>query len=107
MKRRTIYWDTETALIRAGLLIPPMTCMSFADPATGKGGVVDRHDAHAMMRDWLRDPTIRLVGHNLAFDVAVMCAEFPDLLPLFFAAYDDGRLEDTMLNEQLLDIAEG
>jgi DNA polymerase-1 len=107
VKRRTIYWDTETALIRAGLLIPPMTCMSFADPSTGKGGVVDRHDAHAMMRDWLRDSTIRLVGHNLAFDVAVMCAEFPDLLPLFFAAYDDGRLEDTMLNEQLLDIAEG
>ena len=107
MTRRRIGFDTETALIQPGLLAPPMTCLSFADEARNQMGVVDRHKGYLMMKDWLRDPDVLLIAHNAAFDVAVMCAEFPDLLPLFFDAYDAGRIEDTMLREQLLDIANG
>jgi DNA polymerase-1 len=104
---RLIGFDTETALIVPGLLAPPMTCLSFADQGKNQMGVVDRHDGYRMMRDWLRDPEVKLIAHNAAYDVVVMCAEFPDLLPLFFDAYDAGRVEDTMLREQLLDIANG
>ena len=96
---RLIGFDTETALIVPGLLAPPITCLSFADEAKNQMGVVDRHDGYRMMRDWLRDPDVKLIAHNAAFDVAVLCAEFPDLLPLFFYAYDAGRVEDTMLRE--------
>jgi DNA polymerase I-like protein with 3'-5' exonuclease and polymerase domains len=81
--------------------------LSYADDATKRGGVVDRHDGYRLMKDWLRNPEVKLIAHNAAFDVAVLCAEFPDLLPLFFDAYDAGRIEDTMLREQLLDIANG
>lgn len=104
---RIVFFDTETALIQPGRAAPPMTCMSYGDEARGVGDVVDRFKAHDMMRDWLRDPEVKLVAHNTAFDTVVMCAEFPDLLPLFFAAYEAGRIEDTMLREQLIDIAEG
>ena len=104
---RLIGFDTETSLIVPGLLAPAMTCLSFADEANNQKGVVDRHVAYRMMRDWLRDPEVKLIAHNAAFDVAVLCAEFPDLLPLFFDAYDANRVEDTMLREQLLDIANG
>lgn len=108
-----VFWDTETALIRAGLAAPPVVCLSWKAVSldnpdrTISSGVVDRHKAHSMMRDWLRDPRFKLVGHNVAFDVCVVSAEFPDLLPLFFQAYADDRIEDTMLREQLIDIAEG
>jgi len=104
---RLIGFDTETALIVPGLLAPPVTCLSYADEAKNQMGVVGRHDGYRLMRDWLRDPEVKLIAHNAAFDVAVLCAEFPDLLPLFFDAYEAGRVEDTMLREQLLDIANG
>jgi len=84
-----------------------MTCMSYGDEAAGVGGVVDRFKARDMMKDWLRDPTVKLIAHNLAFDTTVMSAEFPELLPLFVDAYEANRLEDTLLREQLIDIAEG
>jgi DNA polymerase I-like protein with 3'-5' exonuclease and polymerase domains len=104
---RRIGWDTETALIIPGCLAPPMTCMSFADEGRNEMGVVDRHEAYLRMRDWLRDPEVLLIAHNAAFDVTVMSREYPDLLPLFFDAYEQNRVEDTMLREQLLDIANG
>lgn len=114
MIKTVVFWDTETALIRSGLGAPPVTCMSWRhvalDDLRGEPisrGIVDRHRARDMMRDWLRDPSVLLVGHNLAFDTCVMAAEFPELLPLFFAAYAANRMEDTMLREQLIDIAQG
>ncbi len=98
--------DVESSLIQHGLLAPPLTCMSFLEES-GRYGIVDRFTAHDMMRDWLRDPTVTIRGHNFAYDAAVMCAEFPDLLPLFFNAYDNLRIRDTMIDEMLLDIGEG
>ncbi|MEG7784113.1 hypothetical protein, partial [Listeria monocytogenes] len=53
----------------------------------------------------LRDPAVALVGQNIAYDAAVLCAEFPTLLPLWFTAYEQGRILDTKLREQLIDIA--
>ncbi|MBX3218889.1 MAG: hypothetical protein KF795_00135 [Labilithrix sp.] len=47
------------------------------------------------------------MGHNVAYDMAVICERFPALRPLVFRAYDDDRVTDTQLREQLLDIAGG
>jgi hypothetical protein len=59
------------------------------------------------LESWLRDPEIRIVGHHVAYDVAVTCAEWPSLLPLWFEAYDADRVTDTMWREILIDTACG
>lgn len=60
-----------------------------------------------MIRAWLEDPAILLVGHNVAYDMGVVCSNYPALLPLVFKAYEDDRVTDTMLRQKLLDIAGG
>lgn len=56
---------------------------------------------------WLSDPSIILVGQNVAYDVAVMMAEFPNLQEALFRAYDANRFADTKIREQLILIAAG
>jgi hypothetical protein len=46
-------------------------------------------------------------GLNVAYDVAVCLAEWPDMFPEVFAAYDDDRVIDVGLSQQLVDIAHG
>jgi DNA polymerase-1 len=48
-----------------------------------------------------------LVGHNISYDNAVVGAKWPDLIPLIFAKYDRDEITDTMIRQQLLDIAGG
>lgn len=102
-----VAFDTETALILPGLRTPPMTCLSYVIDGTDLGDVVDRHQGRELLRGWLRDPSVKLIAHNVAFDAAVTAAEWPELLPLWFRAYEEGRVEDTLIREQLIDIAEG
>lgn len=96
--------DTETALIARGRAAPPLACVSWAN-ATGSG-VWHHSEAHAHVKRLLESGD-SIVGHNMAFDSAVLGAAYPDLLPLIFAAYDADRITDTMLREQLIDIALG
>lgn len=103
-------FDTETSLIRPGRTAPPMTCMTWQeyDGETLSEAQICLHSAAALyMREWLADPEVIFVGHNVAFDFAVICAEFPDLIPAVFAAYEADRVTDTMLRQKLRDIAEG
>lgn len=102
---KIIAWDTETCLIRPGRLAPELVCVSYAG-AEGQG-VVDRHEGTELVRRWLADPGVVLVGHNVAYDVAVTCAHDASLIPAWFAAYDADRVRDTKLRAQLLDIAGG
>lgn len=99
--------DTETALMRPGLRVPPMTCMSLYDKQTRRGDVVDRHKARQLMAEWLRDDRVLLVLHNAPYDIAVMANEWPELLPWFFYKYERDLIEDTLITEQLIDIAKG
>jgi hypothetical protein len=48
-----------------------------------------------------------LVGHNVAYDLAVVCAQFPVLTPFCYAALLQDRVTDTMLRQRLLDIEQG
>ena len=89
--------DTETALIASGLLAPPLTCISLASP-----------EQTALLNRWEFPPALlgqTLVGHNIAYDMGVLAAEFPELLPAVFQAYDENRITDTQLREQLTHIA--
>jgi len=49
----------------------------------------------------------RIVNQNIPFDFAVVCHAHPELLPAVFDLYDRRLVEDTMLREQLFDIAKG
>lgn len=105
-------FDTETALIRPGLCAPPLTCVSFAAPMKGRDGCVTGDldhvsDGPGRLRAALEDPEVLIVGHHVAYDMGVICAEWPELIPLVFAAYRADRVTDTKLRQQLLDIASG
>lgn len=100
--------DTETALIRQGLLAPPMVCTSYD---TGSGpGLLLWNESERFWYEALGDAAcgnIRIVGHNIAFDMAVVMAQFPNLTSLIFEAYAAGGIEDTLLREKLRNLALG
>lgn len=96
--------DTETALIAPGLLAPPLACLTTA----GEGGerLHSWRDARDVVRTILNSGCT-IVGHNVAYDAAVLGAEFPELLPEIVRAYDEDRVEDTLLRQKLIDLAAG
>ncbi len=106
---RVITFDTETHLIEPGLLAPPLVCLQFKIGGTGTPPGLRHRDDPATKREieeWLAGPVL-LVGHNVAYDMAVIGAQWPDLMPAIFAKYDRDEITDTMLREQLLMIARG
>lgn len=114
-------YDTETYPFAPGLTAPPLVCVSavLADPitipsngpipeeVTGLGWLSLPADGVADIHTALLDPTLRIVGHNVGFDMLVLAAEEPGLLPLMFAAYEAGRVSDTSIREKLVAIALG
>jgi hypothetical protein len=56
---------------------------------------------------WLLDPNVLIVGHNIWFDLGVCVTEDPTLLPLVFDKLEAGLAVDTMVRQQLIDIARG
>lgn len=103
---KVVAWDTETALIRPALLAPPMVCLTWARPGIDPK-IAHVHDSLPTLREWLRNPDTLLVGHFVSYDLAVICAEFPELVPLVFSALREGRVTCTKIRQQLLDIAGG
>lgn len=113
---RLISWDLETHIIKPGLLTPRMVCLSYAErdqePGDTPGplvvsGLVLREEGLVFIERWLRDDDVVLLGHNITFDLGVVAAERPELLPLIFEKYEKGLVRDTLTNQQMLDIASG
>lgn len=104
---RTIALDTETFLIERTRPFPPLVCMSWA--AGDNDGVVPHSDATLIRstRMLLNDLDVLIVGHNIAYDMGVIAAAYPDYLRLIFRAYQAGRITDTQIRQQLIDIALG
>lgn len=99
--------DTETALIAAGLLAPPLAVSATADSltnATGLWSPCDPADA-ATVAEYLA--TRCIVGANFAYDAGVYMAHDPGLIPVILDAYDAGRVRDVQHDQRLLDIAAG
>lgn len=103
---KVLAWDSETALIRPALLAPPLVCVTWQEP--GQAPQIEHHSTILpRFRAWLENPEVLFVGHNIAFDFAVLTERFPELRALIFKAYREDRVTDTMLRQQLLDIAAG
>lgn len=97
--------DTETFVIRPGLLAPPLVCVSWAtDDACG---LLDRRQGLVFIADLLHSPNVDLVGHNAPYDFGVVCAADERLIKPVFEAYRAGRIQDTKVCQKLIDIAAG
>jgi len=103
-----VAFDTETHLIQQGLLTPKLVCVSVRLDYEDCGTLLfDRFEGTNYVESLLNDPLNHLVGHNVAYDLGVLCARRPELLPLVFEATDAGRIWDTKVRQELLDIASG
>ncbi len=100
----TIAFDTETELFRPGVGAPPLVCVTFK--GSQGAGLLHHTDARPALAAWFRSSE-RIVGQFIAYDNAVICQAFPDLIPLVFDAYDADRVTDTKLRAQMIDIAQG
>lgn len=119
-----VYFDTETHAFEPGARAPRLVILQFAvdeylpgivarDGTTifdEGGGAFDGTDdpmlPDRLVEYWL-DNGHTLVGQNVAFDLAVLAANYPYLLPKIFQALREGRVKDTMLRAKLADIARG
>lgn len=100
-------FDTETYPIIPGRLIPDLVCVSTAQPGDQAAArLFLKNEGVAQVRAAiLRGDTI--VGHNVAFDMAVVCNYDESLIPLVFEHYARGLVKDTKIRQELMDIAAG
>lgn len=113
-------WDCETWLIRPAKLAPELVCLSIAawdavwlyhvndvyEPLTLLGTAAPpARTAKEAFRWVLKQPVC--YGLNVAYDVAVCLAQWPDTFEAVLEAYDADRVIDVGLSQQLIDIAHG
>ncbi len=107
-----VAFDTETALITPQVPAPPLACITWTlDDGIGPfpPRIIWAGDPGALVlvESWLEDDNVMLVGQNVAFDMGVLCAKWPQLVDQVFAKYDKCLVTDTKIRQQLLDIAAG
>ena len=69
--------------------------------------VFNRSDTIAVFKWLLSKAKAQFIVHNVAFDLAVLCAADSELIPLVFKALDENRFHCTYLREMMLTIAYG
>ena len=102
-----IAFDTETYLIEPGKLAPRLVCTSICYDLDKPVLLEDHDNSEDALRLLLEDENVVLVGHNVAFDMAVICSNYPALTGLVWQAYNTGRVKDTYIRAQLRAIALG
>lgn len=105
VNRKLIGFDTETYLVQPGLAAPRMVCGQFCSE-DGEADAFLRDDALTLLHHFL-DNGYTLVGQNISYDVAVTCVADPTLIPKWIKAYDEDRVDDTMVREKMIALAKG
>jgi hypothetical protein len=101
-----LFFDTETHLIKPGCPAPRLVCVSTCVDGTAK--LFDRARGLYLVRAALEDSKTALCGHNVFYDLGVVCAEDPKVfVPLVFRAFEERRVRDTQVRQQLQDIQNG
>jgi hypothetical protein len=105
----TLAFDTETHLIERFKPLPRLVCATFAAGASPDDVLLltRGEQLRAFMSSALGDPAVKFVGHNVAYDFGVLGNAYPELLPAIFEAYQNNRITDTGIRQQLFDIAFG
>jgi DNA polymerase I len=101
---KTTAFDSETKLIEAGNLTPDMVCLTYCGD-DHIPGLLHARDSFTFLQNMLRNDLC--VGANVAYDMGVIAAQFPELLPDIFTAYFDDRVRDCQLDQMLIDLAQG
>lgn len=97
------FYDSETFPIRPGLLAPKLVCVQ---QAYDDGEVLIRLDDEGFYGA-LQHEHVNMVGHNQAYDLAVLAAHDESNIQPIFRMLAAGRARDTFLREQLICIAKG
>lgn len=97
-------YDSETWLIRPGLLAPPLVSISTFDGQEPKL-FLKAEGIESFRKDLASSTTI--IGHNGPYDWAVFANYDEELLAAIFAHFEAGLFRDTKVRQQLLDIADG
>ncbi len=130
---RYIAFDTETFLIRPANQAPAIVCLQYAEVyqsalgwAVSPGTVLSDRDGLIWLVGILRDPDVVIIGAETSYDVLVSITSADttlralapelgldpaepgaDLLQLWTAAYDAGRVTDILVRQKLIDLARG
>lgn len=99
--------DTETDLIDCAYTYPKISCLTYCDDQDQFGIFSYKCNKIEQYIGDILEKGSHLVAHNTAFDMGVLCENYPDLLPLIFQAYDEDRIHCTMIRQKILDIALG
>ena len=103
-----VAFDLETHLIAPGLLTPPIVCGSFCDSDNPNEPQLHlREGALWTIGALLRDDTVIWRGANVAYDFGCVLAARPQLLPLVWKAYEEGRVFDVLIGATLDAIYDG
>lgn len=103
--RPHVTFDFETCLIRPGYTLPLPVAAGFVWP-NGQESIVHWSRCEDALAAVL-DADVLIVGHHVAFDLAVAAAQYPRLQPRIFKAYDEDRVTCTMRRAQLIDTFDG
>jgi len=103
MKNLTI--DCETELIGQGRKAPLIACMSASDGHAHQ--LLSPDDGCDLIEKWVRLDQGWLIGHNIAFDLAVIIRHRPSLAAPIWRLYDRGRVWDTGIHERLYALYHG
>ena len=99
--------DCETFLMTDGLAAPPLVCAAVSNGETDEILVPwEGESPHARFEQILRSGDL-LVNQHIFYDLGVLCAERPDLVPLVFEAIEKGLIRDVKVREQIIRIALG
>lgn len=112
--RRVAFFDTETLLFSAGRKFPPIVCLQLGMidlSSTGDGWELEptifTENIKEVAEELLLDEETLLVAHHAPYDLLVLGANFPELLPLVRKKLEWGMVSDTKIREKLIRIATG
>lgn len=103
---KTTAIDNETFLITRQRPLPTVVSIAAFDGERCDLRTND-FETYQWLIDTLQDKEIGFVGHNIAYDFGTIAATWPQTLPHIFRAYEQGRVTDTGIRQQLFDIAFG
>lgn len=99
----TIAFDTETFGFRAGLQAPPVVTLQWA---TEDGRSVEPTSRVAPAFEWVLEHDL-IISHHGPYDFLCIAEWYPQFRPAIIAAFQEGRVWDTMIFERLVEIALG
>lgn len=97
-----LIWDAEKRLGTPGVKAPPLVCTSSTYPGAE---LLHHPDAAEFALHLLRNHAF--TGHHIAYDMAVLGAHEPMLLPEIFAAYERDQITCTIARQKLIDNSRG